>query len=60
MTTGKISEQKQQQRLCNEQPQIIVNNFPGNQDTFKNPNVQEVQQAKMTRQTYTIKTIRYY
>ena len=50
MSTGKKSEKQRQRQY--RRPQVVVNNFPENKDTFKKQMLcQEIQRAKMRRLT---------
>ena len=51
MSPGKKFEQ-QRQRQYHKRPQVIVNNFPENQDTFKNPNVMSGNSTRKNEETY--------
>ena len=51
MSPGKRSEQ-QRQRQYHKLPQVVVNNFPENQDTFKKPNVMSGNSTSKNEGTY--------
>ena len=59
MTSGEKIEQ-QRQRQYHKRPQVVVNNFPENQDTFKKPNVLSGNSASKNVGNYRNKKIRCF
>ena len=59
MTSGEKIEQ-QRQRQYHKRPQVVVNNFPENQDTFKKPNVSSGNSASKNVGNYRNKKIRCF
>ena len=55
MSPEKKSEQQRKKRRYHKEPQVVANNFPENQDTFKKPNVMSGNSTSKNEETYSNK-----